>query len=99
MEGLYPSGQFLLTQCESEGFRKICYFPDRPDVMTCYEVTVVADRARYPVLLSNGNAVASGSLDDGRHWVRWDDPFAKPCYLFALVAGDLACVEDRFPHP
>jgi len=96
LEGLYPSGQFLLTQCESEGFRKICYFPDRPDVMTCYEVTVVADRARYPVLLSNGNAVASGSLDDGRHWVRWDDPFAKPCYLFALVAGDLACVEDRF---
>jgi aminopeptidase N len=96
LEGLYPSGQFLLTQCESEGFRKICYFPDRPDVMTRYEVTVVADRERYPVLLSNGNAVASGDLDDGRHWVRWDDPFAKPCYLFALVAGDLACVEDHF---
>jgi aminopeptidase N len=96
LEGLYPSGQFLLTQCESEGFRKICYFPDRPDVMTRYEVTLVADRARYPVLLSNGNAVDSGELQDGRHWVRWDDPFAKPCYLFALVAGDLACVEDHF---
>jgi len=96
LEGLYPSGQFLLTQCESEGFRKICYFPDRPDVMTRYEVTVVADRERYPVLLSNGNAVDSGVLGDGRHWVRWDDPFAKPCYLFALVAGDLACVEDHF---
>jgi len=96
LEGLYPSGQFLLTQCESEGFRKICYFPDRPDVMTCYEVTVIADRKRYPVLLSNGNMVDSGLLEDGRHWVRWDDPFAKPSYLFALVAGDLACVEDHF---
>jgi aminopeptidase N len=96
LEGLYPSGDFLLTQCEAEGFRKITYFPDRPDVMTRYEVTIVADRERYPVLLSNGNAVGSGTLDDGRHWVRWDDPFAKPCYLFALVAGDLACVEDRF---
>jgi aminopeptidase N len=96
LEGLYPSGQFLLTQCESEGFRKICYFPDRPDVMTRYEVTLVANRERYPVLLSNGNAVDSGLMEDGRHWVRWDDPFAKPCYLFALVAGDLACVEDQF---
>jgi len=96
LEGFYPSGQFLLTQCESEGFRKICYFPDRPDVMTRYEVTLVADRERFPVLLSNGNAVDSGHLEDGRHWVRWDDPFAKPCYLFALVAGDLACVEDHF---
>jgi len=96
LEGLYPSGEFLLTQCEAEGFRKICYFPDRPDVMTRYEVTLVADRSRYPVLLSNGNVVASGEFEDGRHWVRWDDPFPKPCYLFALVAGDLACVEDRF---
>ena len=96
LEGLYPSGAFLLTQCEAEGFRKITYFPDRPDVMARYEVTIVADRERYPVLLSNGNAVDSGVLDDGRHWVKWDDPFAKPCYLFALVAGDLACVEDRF---
>jgi len=96
LDGLYPSGKFLLTQCEAEGFRKITYFPDRPDVMTRYDVTVVADRQRYPLLLSNGNSVASGDLGDGRHWVKWDDPFAKPCYLFALVAGDLACVEDHF---
>jgi len=96
LEGLYPSSDFLLTQCEAEGFRKISYFPDRPDVMTCYEVTIIADKQRYPVLLSNGNAVESGDLDDGRHWVRWSDPFAKPCYLFALVAGNLACIEDHF---
>jgi aminopeptidase N len=96
LEGLYPSGQFLLTQCEAEGFRKITYFPDRPDVMTLFEVTIEADKRRYPVLLSNGNAVASGETDDGRHWVRWDDPFHKPSYLFALVAGDLAFIEDWF---
>ena len=96
LEGLYGSGAFLLTQCEAEGFRKITWFPDRPDVMTVYEVTIEADRERYPVLLSNGNAVASGAGEDGRHWVRWADPFPKPSYLFALVAGDLACVEDRF---
>jgi aminopeptidase N len=96
LEGLYGSGAFLLTQCEPEGFRKITWFPDRPDVMTVYEVTIEADRERYPVLLSNGNAVASGAGEDGRHWVRWADPFPKPCYLFALVAGDLACVQDRF---
>ena len=87
---------FLLTQCEAEGFRKITYFPDRPDVMTRFDVTITADRQRYPVLLSNGNAVDSGELDDGRHWLRWEDPFAKPSYLFALVAGDLAHIEDRF---
>jgi aminopeptidase N len=96
LEGLYCSGEFMLTQCEAEGFRKITYFPDRPDVMTVFDVTLIADGKRYPVLLSNGNAVESGELDDGRHWVRWVDPFAKPSYLFALVAGDLACVEDRF---
>ncbi|MCJ7815467.1 MAG: aminopeptidase N, partial [Xanthomonadales bacterium] len=96
LEGLYPSGDFLLTQCEAEGFRKITYFPDRPDVMTRFDVTVVADKQRFPVLLSNGNAVDLGDLSDGRHWVRWDDPFVKPSYLFALVAGDLACVEDIF---
>jgi len=96
LEGLYPSGDFLLTQCEAEGFRKITYFPDRPDVMTRFEVTIIADREIYPVLLSNGNAVASGELDDGRHWVRWEDPFAKPSYLFALVAGNLAHIEDHF---
>ena len=96
LSGLYPSGDFLLTQCEAEGFRRITYFPDRPDVMSGYEVTLVADKAQYPVLLSNGNSVESGELEDGRHWVRWDDPFAKPSYLFALVAGDLAVVEDHF---
>jgi aminopeptidase N len=96
LEGLYPSGKFLLTQCEAEGFRKISYFPDRPDVMTRFDVTVVADKQRYPVLLSNGNAVDSGELENGCHWVQWSDPFAKPCYLFALVAGDLGCVEDHF---
>ncbi len=96
LEGLYPSGDFLLTQCEAEGFRKISYFPDRPDVMTRFDVTISADPKRYPVLLSNGNMVDSGAHDDGRHWVRWDDPFAKPSYLFALVAGDLAHIEDHF---
>lgn len=96
LEGLYPSGDFLLTQCEAEGFRKITYFPDRPDVMTRYEVTIEADKARYPVLLSNGNAVARGEGENGRHWVTWDDPFRKPSYLFALVAGDLAYIEDHF---
>jgi len=94
--GLYPSGDFLLTQCEAEGFRTITYFPDRPDVMTRFEVTLVADKRRYPVLLSNGNAVDSGEFADGRHWICWDDPFAKPSYLFALVAGKLACIEDHF---
>jgi len=96
LEGLYSSGDFLLTQCEAEGFRKITYFPDRPDVMTRFDVTIVADVKRYPVLLSNGNPVGSGELDDGRHWVHWGDPFAKPSYLFALVAGDLAHIEDHF---
>ena len=96
LEGLYPSGAFLLTQCEAEGFRKITYFPDRPDVMTRYEVTVVAHRSLYPVLLSNGNIVDAGELEGGRHWVRWSDPYRKPSYLFALVAGDLECIEDHF---
>jgi len=96
LEGLYPSGAFLLTQCEAEGFRKITYFPDRPDVMTRYEVTIVADRSRYPVLLSNGNAAEAGDLDGGRHWVRWVDPHRKPSYLFALAAGDLKYIEDQF---
>ncbi len=96
LEGLYKSGGNFCTQCEAEGFRKITFFLDRPDVMSRYETTIVADAARYPVLLSNGNPVDGGSLSDGRHWVRWEDPFPKPCYLFALVAGDLACVEDSY---
>lgn len=96
LEGLYVSGEFLLTQCEAQGFRKITWFPDRPDVMTSYRVTMEADQSEFPVLLSNGNRVDSGQLPGGRHWVRWEDPFRKPSYLFALVAGDLEMVEDRF---
>ncbi|MDT8428203.1 MAG: aminopeptidase N [Pseudomonadales bacterium] len=96
LEGLYKSRSMFCTQCEAEGFRKISYYLDRPDVMSVFSTKIIADKKRYPVLLSNGNAVASGELEDGRHWVRWEDPFRKPCYLFALVAGDLACIEDEF---
>ena len=96
LEGLYVSGDFLLTQCEAQGFRKITWFPDRPDVMTSYRVTLEADQSEFPVLLSNGNRTDAGDLAGGRHWVRWEDPFPKPTYLFALVAGDLALVEDHF---
>jgi len=96
LEGVYFSGQFLLTQCEAQGFRKITWFPDRPDVMTTYRVTLEADQSEFPVLLSNGNQVGAGELAGGRHWVCWEDPFPKPSYLFALVAGKLALVEDHF---
>ncbi len=89
LEGLYQSGGMYCTQCEAEGFRRISYFLDRPDVMAVYTTTIVADAARCPVLLSNGNLAAKGLLEDGRHWVRWHDPYPKPSYLFALVAGDL----------
>lgn len=94
--GLYASGGNLYTQCEPEGFRKITFYPDRPDVMSVFSVTIVAQRQQYPVLLSNGNRVAAGEYDDGRHWVQWHDPFKKPSYLFALVAGDLQCNRDVF---
>ncbi len=96
LEGLYKSGPIFCTQCEAEGFRKITWFPDRPDVMARYTTTIVAEERRYPVLLSNGNPVERGKLDGGRHWVRWEDPFPKPSYLFALVAGALACIDDSF---
>ena len=96
LEGLYLSKDMLCTQCEAQGFRKITYFPDRPDVMAKFNVTLIADRSRYPVLLSNGNMGAVGSLAKNRHWVRWEDPFPKPSYLFALVAGQLTMVEDVF---
>ena len=96
LEGLYRSSGNFCTQCEPEGFRRITYFLDRPDVMATYSTTIVADKANAPVLLSNGNPVDAGELDDGRHWARWEDPFPKPSYLFALVAGDLACHEDTF---
>ena len=80
----------LYTQCEPEGFRKITYYPDRPDVMAVFTTTITADKARYPVLLSNGNQIGGGELSDGRHWAKWHDPFKKPSYLFALVADNLA---------
>ncbi|HIG07110.1 MAG TPA: aminopeptidase N [Methylococcaceae bacterium] len=96
LEGLYMSNGLFCTQCEAEGFRKITYFLDRPDVMSCYTTTIIGDKTLYPVLLSNGNQVAHGELSDGRHWVTWEDPFPKPCYLFALVAGPLVNIEDRF---
>src|SRR3954449_2333495 len=100
LSGLYISGGNFCTQCEPEGFRRITYFPDRPDVMARYTVTMHADKTRFPVLLSNGNPAGSGELLDGspggRHWARWVDPPPKPSYLFALVAGDLIPVEDSF---
>ncbi|NBC13997.1 MAG: aminopeptidase N [Gammaproteobacteria bacterium] len=96
LEGLYVSGDMLCTQCEAEGFRRITYFIDRPDVMTRFSVALAADAERFPVLLSNGNPVGEETLEDGRKVARWDDPFPKPSYLFAVVAGDLAAVSDRF---
>lgn len=96
LEGLFSSKGMLCTQCEAHGFRKITYFLDRPDVMARYNTTLIADRARYPVLLSNGNRMAAGDLPNGRHWVQWEDPFRKPCYLFAVVAGRLSFREDIF---
>lgn len=94
--GLYASGGNLFTQCEPEGFRKITYYLDRPDVMAKFTTTIVADRQKYPVLLSNGNKVGEGMVDKKRHWVKWVDPYKKPSYLFALVAGRLVALKDRF---
>jgi aminopeptidase N len=94
LSGLYTSGGGLFTQCEAEGFRRITYFLDRPDVMATYKVTLRADKAAYPVLLSNGNLVEQGELDNGRHVATWVDPFPKPSYLFALVAGNLVAREQ-----
>ncbi|EOY8494982.1 aminopeptidase N [Providencia stuartii] len=96
LEGLYVSGDALCTQCEAEGFRHITYYQDRPDVLARYTTTITADKQRYPYLLSNGNRIAEGTLDDGRHWVKWQDPFPKPSYLFALVAGDFDVLRDTF---
>jgi aminopeptidase N len=96
LEGLYTSSGMFCTQCEAEGFRKITYYLDRPDVMSKFTTTVSAEQHSYPVLLSNGNPIASGPGEDGRHWATWEDPFMKPAYLFALVAGDLWCIEDVF---
>ncbi|MDH3346676.1 MAG: aminopeptidase N [Desulfobulbaceae bacterium] len=96
LEGLYLSNGNFCTQCEPEGFRRITFFPDRPDVMALFTTTIVGDKTKYPVLLSNGNPVARGDLDNNRHYVTWRDPFKKPCYLFALVAGDLVQISDSF---
>ena len=96
LEGLYASGGLLSTQCEAEGFRRITFHPDRPDVLSRWTVRIEASQASCPVLLSNGNAIAQEELADGRHAVTWEDPFPKPSYLFALVAGDLREIRDQF---
>ncbi len=96
LEGLYQSGSFFLTQCEAEGFRKITYYPDRPDVMAPFEVTLVANKEHYPVLLSNGNLIHSGTLSNGKHYAKWSDPHPKPSYLFAVVAGNLSHIEENY---
>jgi aminopeptidase N len=96
LEGLYMAGGIFCTQCEAEGFRRITYFLDRPDVLAVYTTRIEADKTKYPVLLSNGNLIEQGDLPDGRHFAVWNDPFPKPSYLFALVAGDLAVTRDSF---
>ena len=96
LEGLYKSGSMYCTQCEAEGFRRITYFPDRPDIMARFSTRIIADKNGFPVLLSNGNLVDSGDSDGNRHWAYWEDPFPKPCYLFALVAGPLTVLEDSY---
>ncbi|MET0983387.1 MAG: aminopeptidase N, partial [Telluria sp.] len=96
LNGLYTSNGNFYTQCEAEGFRAITYFPDRPDVMAVFTVMLRADKEKYPVLLSNGNLVEEGELGDGRHYAKWEDPFKKPSYLFALVAASLVCQEEKF---
>jgi aminopeptidase N len=96
LSGLYTSNGSFYTQCEAEGFRRITYFPDRPDVMAKYTVMLRADKEKYPVLLSNGNLIEEGDLDDGRHYAKWEDPFKKPSYLFALVAAQLVCQEETY---
>ena len=96
LEGLYQSGDALCTQCEAEGFRHITWYLDRPDVLARFTTKLIADKTKYPFLLSNGNRIDQGELENGRHWVQWQDPFPKPCYLFALVAGDFDVLRDTF---
>ncbi|WP_373766123.1 aminopeptidase N [Glaesserella sp.] len=96
LQGLYQSGEALCTQCEAEGFRQITYMLDCPDVLAKYRTKLTACKRSYPYLLSNGNRIAQGELDDGRHWVEWEDPFFKPSYLFAVVAGDFDLLQDKF---
>ena len=94
--GLYVSGGRFCTQCEAEGFRRITYYLDRPDVLSIFTVKITADETQYPYLLANGNMVESGNNSDGQHFAIWEDPFPKPCYLFALVAGQFDTLEDQF---
>ena len=96
LSGLYASNGNFITQCEAEGFRKITWFPDRPDVMAKYTVMLRADKKKFPILLGNGNLIEEGDLGDGRHFAKWEDPFKKPSYLFALVAGKLVCQEEHY---
>lgn len=96
LSGLYRSNHLFCTQCEAEGFRRISFYPDRPDVLSVFTTRISADKKAYPQLLSNGNCIDAGETGDGRHWALWHDPFKKPSYLFALVAGDLACICDEF---
>ena len=96
LEGLYKSGGAFCTQCEAEGFRRITYYLDRPDVLAKYTTKVIADKGAYPYLLSNGNRIAEGDAENGRHWVQWQDPHPKPAYLFALVAGDFDVLRDNY---
>ncbi len=96
LEGLYQSGAMFCTQCEAEGFRRITWYLDRPDIMACFTTSITAEKVQYPVLLSNGNPIESKELPDGRHMMTWHDPFPKPCYLFALVAGDLCHIEGSY---
>ena len=96
LEGLFKSGDAYCTQCEAEGFRRISYYLDRPDVMATFTTKVIADKAQFPYLLSNGNKIAAGDLANGQHFVQWHDPFPKPCYLFALVAGDFDVLTDHY---
>lgn len=94
--GLYKSGGMFCTQNEAQGFRRITYYLDRPDVMSVFTTTIEANRSKYPILLSNGNLISTGEMNNGRHWAKWNDPFKKPCYLYALVAGDLGKIQDSF---
>ncbi|MBK17046.1 MAG: aminopeptidase N [Prochlorococcus sp. SP3034] len=94
--GIYESNKIITTQCEAEGFRRICFHPDRPDLLSKYKVRIEADKILYPVLLSNGNLISASKLKDNRHEVIWEDPYPKPSYLFALVAGDLKCIKDIY---
>ncbi|WP_425429894.1 aminopeptidase N [Cognaticolwellia beringensis] len=96
LEGLFKSGDAYCTQCEAEGFRRISYYLDRPDIMATFTTKVIANKAQFPYLLSNGNKIAAGDLANGQHFVQWHDPFPKPCYLFALVAGDFDVLKDSY---